>query len=398
MAQPKWEQLQALRRELHQHPEVGFKERETQERMRTALLSAGLEPEAIRECAQTGLVADIRGTGESEARSSVTMVALRTDLDALPMTESNAHLPYRSANEGVAHMCGHDGHMACLIGAATFLIQERSKIPKTQTVRLLFQPAEESPGGAPLMIEEGCLEGVDEVYGMHNWPTVEFGTLLTKVGPVMAHTSRFEVIIKGKGGHGSQPHQGVDPIVCASACVLSLQTVISRNVSYADPAVLSVCFLHGGETSNVIPDTCRFGGTIRDLSPSVFDTIQKRFIAIVEKTCEAYGCECVVDIQSRYPVLVNTEKETGHVIRLAKHYLGPDKVGEELLPMLAAEDFAYYLEKRPGCFFFWGTKEEGRTNALCHSSDFDFNDNIIPTAVTFWVRLVEYRLGVSLLT
>lgn len=389
------EGLVALRRELHRHPEVGFQEHETRERMRAALLRTGLEPEAIKECARTGLVVDIRGTGEGEARG-VAMVALRTDLDALPMTENNHHLPHRSVNEGVAHMCGHDGHMACLIGAATLLVQARDKIPKTQTVRLLFQPAEESPGGAPLMIEEGCLDGVDEVYGMHNWPTVELGTLLTKAGPVMAHTSRFEVVIKGKGGHGSQPHQTVDPIVCAATCVSSLQTVISRNVSYADPAVLSVCFLHGGEAFNVIPDTCRFGGTIRDLSPAVFDTIKQRLTTIVEQTCAAYGCECEVDVQSRYPVLVNSEAENDHVVRLAKRFFGPDKVGDRLLPMLAAEDFAYYLEKKPGCFFFLGTQEEGRTNALNHSSDFEFNDSVIPSAVAFWVRLVEDRLNVSL--
>lgn len=250
----------ALRRHLHQHPETGFKEIETQKLLKEKLMSWGIEEQDIKVCAKTGLVVDIRGSlrqegSEKSPYSGPSMIALRTDIDALAMDEANIDLPYRSVksgrkrfdissfslsfadprapkSQGVAHMCGHDGHMAMLMGAAQILAERRDRIPINRTVRLLIQPAEEGPGGAPVMIEEGCLDGVEEVYGLHNWPMIPVGQLRVKAGPLMAHVSEFEVVIHGKGGHASQPQDSIDPIIATCHIVTSLQTIMSRNIHY----------------------------------------------------------------------------------------------------------------------------------------------------------------------
>ncbi|KAL6045531.1 Hippurate hydrolase [Balamuthia mandrillaris] len=391
--------LVEVRRDIHQHPETAFKEVRTSGVVLSYLQSVGLpdEPGTWKKCAGTGLVVDIKGTAPPKGdEQQVKMIALRSDLDALPMTEENFDLPYRSVNEGAAHMCGHDGHISMLLGAATLLLQSRDKIPSDVTIRLLFQPAEEGPGGAPVMIEEGCLEGVEEVYGIHNWPTMALGEMRTKEGPLMAHVSDLYITIRGKGGHGSQPQTTKDPIVAAAHVVTALQTIVSRNVHYEDRVVISITTIHGGETHNVIPDTVEMSGTIRDLSDKTFALLEKRINSIVKNTCEALDCEAQVKIHSRYPVLINTPNESEHVIRVGKKLLGEENVSSKELPMLGAEDFAFFLQKVPGCFFFLGGGEQGRSNNICHSSSFEFNDNLLPIGVKFWIRLVEDRLNLSL--
>jgi amidohydrolase len=376
--------LIALRHDIHQHPEPGFEEVRTQAAIRAQLEAVGLSP---RDCAGTGLVVDI-GSGDGPT------IALRADMDCLRMTEGNHHLPYRSAHEGLAHMCGHDGHTATLVGVGRLLAPLADQL--NGRVRLLFQPAEEGPGGAPKMIEEGCLDGVDEVYGMHNWPGAPLGALRTIEGPCMATVAEFKLTVHGRGTHASQPHAGADAIVAGAAIVQSLQTIIARNVHYLESAVVSVTTFHAGEAFNVLPDTAVLGGTVRALSDEAAALIESRIGALAEGIAAAHGCRAELVYTPMYPVVVNAPKPTQHLVRVASELFGADAVNSDSLPMLGAEDFAYFLQHRPGCFFFLGSAEDGRSNSLCHATDYDFNDNLIAPGVALWFRLVEDRLGQSL--
>eukprot|EP00160_Parvularia_atlantis_P001484 Unigene11184_Nuclearia_a/m.34211 Unigene11184_Nuclearia_a/g.34211 ORF Unigene11184_Nuclearia_a/g.34211 Unigene11184_Nuclearia_a/m.34211 type:complete len:409 (+) Unigene11184_Nuclearia_a:53-1279(+) len=386
----------ALRHDIHQHPEPGFEERRTHGVIKAELERLGLRK--IQVLAGTGIVADIEGTGAAGAASegAVACIALRADMDALRMTEDPNELPYRSQNAGAAHMCGHDGHMASLVGAARLLVQAQDRIPQGKRVRLLFQPAEEGPGGALPLIEGGALEGVDEVYGYHNWPVVPLGVVSVVAGPLMAHVADFDIDVVGRGGHASTPHLCVDPVIAAAHVITALQTVVSRSISSATNAVVTVAAVHAGTTHNVIPDKVALRGTIRDVNAGVYETIVQRVKQIVTATAEAHGCTAQITIKSTYPVLVNHAKETEHVVRVAKAALGNDAVSSADLPKMGAEDFAYYLQHRPGCFYFLGGGEPGRLNAICHSTKFDFNDGILPISLKMYVRLVEDRLGVRL--
>lgn len=374
-----------LRRDIHRHPEPGFEETRTQERIRKSLESEGL---SCRPCAGTGLLVDI-GQGQGKT------IALRADMDCLRMTEENQDLPWASERPGLAHMCGHDGHTAALVGAGRLLARASEQI--SGGVRLIFQPAEEGPGGAPKMIDEGALDSVDEVYGMHNWPTVPLGEMRTIVGPCMATVAEFTCKVIGRGGHASQPQDAIDPLLTVAQIVNALQSIVSRNVHYQERAVVSVTKIQGGEVFNVIPETATFMGTIRALSDQVYELIERRFEGIVEGVATAMGARAELKIKRMYPVVVNTLEETGHVQEIGAEIYGAENVSSKDLPMLGAEDFAYFLHERPGCFFFLGGAEEGRTNAMCHAPDYDFNDKLLDPAIRFWLRLVEHRLGVELL-
>ncbi|ETV88107.1 hypothetical protein H257_01462 [Aphanomyces astaci] len=389
--------LRTFRRELHAFPELGFKETQTQSRVKQFLMEHAKIPEgSIRPCATTGLVVDIESSSSVPSTSSnnVTCIALRADMDGLPMTENNPHLPYRSQNAQCAHMCGHDGHMATLAGVAMVLYPRRHLLPQGTVVRLLFQPAEEGPGGAVPMIEGGCLDGVDEVYGYHNYG-FPVGNVHVRSGPVMAHEQEFSISITGKGGHGSAPHLCVDPIIVATQIVTALQTIVSRSLSPYASAVVSVTTLHAGETSNVIPSTATLGGTMRDFDPAVAATLRRRMETIVHDTCHMHGAEGTVTLVESYPTVINTPLQTQVVQQVAATVRAV--VSEDGLPMMAAEDFAYYLEQRPGCFFFLGTKqaqtEQGRD---LHSDSYDFNDDVLPLGVRMFVGLVEHRFACSI--
>ena len=326
----------------------------------------------------------------------------------------NKSLPYRSVNEGVAHLCGHDGHIAALCATAIALQRRADRIPSNMTVRLLFQPAEEGPGGALPMIKEGCLDGVDEVYGWHNWPAWPMGRLVVAPGTVMAHVMDMQITIRGRGGHGSQPHVCADPIVCGAAVVSALQTVVSRCLPSWSNAVVSVCTFHSGERFNVIPDTAELGGTIRDVDEQVAKTIRRRLPELVNCVCAAYGCTAEVKLESLYPAVVNHAENVKIVERCSATLKDPLSltVSQEGIPLMGAEDFSFYLRERPGCFFFLGTQEllhrslaayEGgedqpRSNCICHGTTYDFNDNVLPRALMMFVRIVEDRFGLSLYT
>jgi amidohydrolase len=381
-----WDGIEAelveLRHRIHRWPEPGFEEVRTQAAIVAALREAGLAP---RACGGTGVIVDLGGGGGPS-------IALRADIDCLRMTEANAALPWRSERPGYAHMCGHDGHTATLVGLARLLAGVQDRLPGR--VRLLFQPAEEGPGGAPVMIAEGALDGVHEVYGMHNWPSAPLGALRTIAGPCMATVAEFTVEVRGKGVHASQPQDGRDPVLAAAHLITALQSIVSRNVHYQDRVVVSVTQVHGGEVFNVIPDTTTLGGTIRALSEEAYRVIVERMQAVVAGTTAALGCTAELKVTRMYPVLVNAPAPTELVERVGRAVLGD--VSTDMLPMLGAEDFAYFLEQRPGCFFFLGGGEPGRSNAMCHATDFDYNDRLIGIGVRFWVKLVEARMGVAL--
>eukprot|EP01006_Ploeotia_vitrea_P025987 TRINITY_DN58961_c0_g1_i1.p1 TRINITY_DN58961_c0_g1~~TRINITY_DN58961_c0_g1_i1.p1 ORF type:complete len:411 (-),score=24.22 TRINITY_DN58961_c0_g1_i1:135-1367(-) len=384
----------AMRQHVHQHPEVMWKELETRNTIKEKLQHIG----KVREVAQTGLIIDIVGTGKATGKPR--MIALRADLDALPMTEGNTGLSYRSANEGVAHMCGHDGHLTSLSYAALLFHAAKDRIPSDATIRLLFQPAEEGGFGAVKMIEDGCLEGVDECYGYHNWPG-PLGSLAVKPGAMMAHACHLYITVNGKGGHASKPEACIDPVLVASTIVVQLQTIMSRSVPCGEAAVLSICKIHGGENYNVIPESVKLEGTIRDFNPKVYDLIKKRIEEIVHSTCKSFGenCSAEVTFQDGYPVVMNCPTETEYVKEVGRKWLGEDKVHEKDLPVHGAEDFAYYIQKVPGCFFFLGMGEKdhsGKYNLVPHSSHFNFNDNLLPVAASLWVRLIEHRLGTTI--
>ncbi|OQR96851.1 amidohydrolase family protein [Achlya hypogyna] len=389
--------LVAVRRSLHMQPEVSFKEFKTQEAIKTYLVAEAKIPATdIRPCAGTGLIVDVDGPRTSD--DAVHCIAFRADMDALPMQENNPHLEYHSTQAHAAHMCGHDGHMASLLGFAVLLNRRRNLLPPNTRVRLLFQPAEEGHFGAVEMIKGGCLDGVAEVYGYHNMPA-RVGSLLVKAGPVMAHSSRFTIRLSGPGGHGSAPHQTTDPIVAAGHVIVAMQAVVSRSISAQDSATVSITQVHGGEADNVIPSTVVLSGTCRDFSPAVFATLQTRMRAIVEGTAAAHGVAGELTFRDGYPVTSNHPEQAQIVQAVAESALGVENVTSAGLPYAAAEDFSYYLQARPGCFFFLGTKDEAiPQNRNLHSDTFDFNDAVLPIAARIFLGIAQHRLGCELYT
>lgn len=375
-------ELRRIRHDLHQHPELGFEEHRTQELVRAWLSEHGYEPTA---CAGTGLVADLRP-------GSAPRLALRADLDALPIHE-NLDVPYRSVHEGVAHKCGHDGHTAILMGVAALLASVRDDVQGN--VRLLFQPAEEGVrgGGARVMLAEGALEGVSEVYGLHNWPGFPKGEVRVKPGPVLAQVDNLELRLVGEGGHGGQPHRCRDPIVAAAQTVTALQTVVSRSVAPNQSAVLTVGCLQAGTTHNVIPKTADILGTIRTFDAGVREQVHRRVREIVAAVAQAMGVEAELQIRPEYPVLSNDEQQAALVREVATRVLGPGKVSEEGLPLAVSEDFAFFAEAIPAAYFFLGAGQGGRETPGCHHPDFDFDDDLLATGVRMFLGLCAARAG-----
>lgn len=385
-----------LRHHFHMHPEPSYEEFETAKHIRKVLVErVGVDPADIRTFAGTGMTVDVKGKGPAGDSSPLTLM-LRADMDALRMEESNSELPYRSVNPGVAHMCGHDGHMASLLGAAIVLKAVIDRLPSTATVRLLFQPAEEGGAGAKKMVEEGALDGVDEVYGFHNWPMQPVGTVALKSGPVMAQAGMFFITLTGRGGHGSTPYDCIDPIPAGAAIVTALQTVVSRNVAFSDCAVLSVCSFNSGTAHNVIPETCSISGTMRSLRTEVTDLLHERIDNIVRSTAMAFGVGVDIRIDRGYPPVVNHVEPTEVIRRVATRIIGADAVTDDGLPLLAGEDFSYFLNERPGCFYFVGSRFATGSTSINHSSTYNFNDESLPLAIKMWLGLLEERFGCTL--
>lgn len=370
-----------IRRDIHAHPELAFSETRTAELVAAELTRYGVE--VHRGLAKTGVVGVIR------AGSSARMIGLRADMDALPLKEMN-DFPHRSKHEGCMHACGHDGHTAMLLGAARHLAQHRNF---DGTVVFIFQPAEESEGGAAVMIEEGLFKQfpVDAVYGLHNWPGIPVGEMAVVPGPVMAGTCAFEITVRGHGCHAAMPHQGVDTIVAASQLVQALQTVVARNLHPCDAAVVSVTQFHSGSAWNIIPEEAVLRGTIRTFKPEVQELVERAVERICSGVASANGAQIGVVFDHRYPATVNSANETEICRAVAARLLGADKVRKDELPSMGAEDFAYMLREKPGCYVWLGNGP-GTGGCTLHNPHYDFNDEIIGLGVRYWVDLVKETL------
>jgi hippurate hydrolase len=374
--------IKEWRRHLHQNPEIMYEVQETAAFVAQKLREFGCD-DVVEGLGQTGVVGIIKGSkGEGPT------VGLRSDMDALPIEEETG-LPHASTKPGMMHACGHDGHVAMLLGAAEHLCETRGF---AGSVVVIFQPAEEGGAGAKAMMDDGLFErfGIEEVYGMHNYPGVPVGQFAMRAGPTMAATDIFEIVVTGVGGHAARPHTGIDPVVTSAQIITMLQTIASRNADPLESIVVSVTTLHAGDADNVIPERVKLTGTVRTLIPEMRDLAEKRMGEIVQSVSAAMGCTATLDYERNYPVVVNHERETEFAASIASKIVGADKVETAMPPVMGGEDFAFMLEGRPGAFIFTGNGED---SANLHSPHYDFNDEIIPLGASYWVELVETRLA-----
>lgn len=376
--------LVAIRRDIHAHPELAFAETRTADLVARELTSYGLQ--VHRGLARTGVVGVLRKGSSQRA------IGLRADMDALPLQEKN-DCPHRSRHEGRMHACGHDGHTAMLLGAARYLAAHRDELDFDGIVYFIFQPAEESEGGAAVMIADGLFDQfpMDAVFGLHNWPGIPVGEMAVMPGPVMAGTCAFEISVRGHGCHAAMPQEGVDTLVASSQLVLALQTVVARNVHPCESAVVSVTQIHAGEAWNIIPDDAVLRGTIRSFKVETQELVERAVERLCNGIASAFGAQISVRFDHRYPPTVNSVGETEICLRVARDLLGPGKIREDELPSMGAEDFAYMLRERPGCYVWLGNGP-GTGGCTLHNPHYDFNDDILPIGVSYWVRLVVTAL------
>jgi amidohydrolase len=371
------DQCVALRRDLHQNPELAWAERRTAARVAAFLEGAGLE---LRTVAETGVLATARG---AEGRT----VLLRVDMDGLPIQEQG-DAPYASRVPGVMHACGHDGHTAMGATAARVLAGRRPG----GTVRVLFQPAEEGEGGAQRVIADGALEGVDVALGVHLWNELPVGTIGVKAGPLMAAVDRLRVVVRGRGGHGGHPHRSADPVVAAAHVVVALQTIVAREVSPLDSAVVTLGAIHGGQAFNVIPDEVTLTGTVRTFDPELRRAMPERIRRIAAGVAEALRCEAEVEVRPGNPAVVNDAAVADLARRAAARVVGDERVVEPE-PTMGGEDMAVYFERVPGCFVFVGSANAARGLAQPHHSPrFDFDEEALAIGCEFLVQAAEEAL------
>ena len=379
--------ITALRRDLHAHPELAFQEQRTAAVVANYLRDLGLEVHT--GLAGTGVLATLKA-GEALATASI---ALRADMDALPLSELN-EFAHKSTHLNCMHACGHDGHVAMLLGAATVLTDRAHKGAFVGTVHFIFQPAEEHEGGARVMLEEGVFQRfpVDAVFGLHNWPGLAVGEMAVRSGPVMAGADRFEILIHGRGGHAAIPHQAQDVVLAGAALVQNLQMLVSRLSAPQEPVVLSVTRFHAGQADNILPHEACLGGTVRTFSADQQNLMRTAMERVCQGTAATHGLDIQLDYQPGYPPTINTDKESALCRQLACELFGQAQVHDDLPASMGAEDFAYMLRERPGCYVWLGN---GPTTGGCqlHNPHYDFNDEIIALGITYWVRLAERYLA-----
>jgi len=374
------EDMTAWRRDLHAHPETAYEENRTAAIVATQLTKFGLDVHT--GLAKTGVVG-VLTNGEGPA------IGLRADMDALFIQEQTG-LAYASTHAGKMHACGHDGHTAMLLGAAKHLAATKAF---TGTVVFIFQPAEEGEGGAKMMVEEGLFDQfpVDAVYGLHNWPGMELGTFAIKAGPIMAAYDSFEVEITGHGAHGGMPHLGVDPVVVSAQVISAWQSIVSRTIDPQDAAVISVTQLNAGDAFNVIPDVVRLKGAVRSFRDDVRDHVWARMEQLGQGICAGFGAEFSLTLHRSYPATVNTDTEAGLATLAAAAVVGHQGVDRHPTPSMGAEDFAYMLGARPGCYVWMGNGL-GEGGCMLHNPKYDFNDEALAIGASYWVQLVENLL------
>jgi amidohydrolase len=385
---PHHEGLAEFRRDLHSHPELGFEEHRTSALVAERLRSFGVD-EVHTGIGRTGVVAVIHGRGHSR-RS----IGLRADMDALPMNEEN-EFAHRSTRPGLMHGCGHDGHTTILLGAAQYLARTRQF---DGVVNLIFQPGEEGFAGAKAMIDDGLFERfpTDEVYALHNWPALEPGRIGLNAGPMMAAADRIEIDVSGKGGHGAHPHRTIDPVVVAAHIVTAAQTIVARNVGPLDAAVLSLCSIQAGNPAaySVVPREAKLVGTVRTFSADAQDLIEQRLTELVESTARAFGAEAKLVYERIYPATINHAAQAKFAGDVAAELVGEDNVVRDLEPSMGAEDFAFMLRVKPGCYVRLG-QGGGIGGCFLHNTRYDFNDAVIPLGAAYFSALAERSLSLT---
>jgi hippurate hydrolase len=393
-------ELTAFRRDIHAHPEIAFEEVRTSAKVAERLKSFGIEVHA--GLGKTGLVGVLHGTRQHAGGARAKSIGLRADMDALPMPELN-RFPHASQNPGRMHGCGHDGHTTMLLGAAQYLAAHRDF---EGTVNFIFQPAEENGNaGARAMIKDGLFEKFpcDAVFGIHNMPGLPANQFAFRSGPSMASSNRFDIVVKGTGGHAAQPHNAVDPIVIAAEMVQSLQTLVSRKSDPLDSVVLTITQIHAGDAYNVIPGEAILRGTVRTYTTGALDTIEDNMRRIVTTLPQVYGGSGELTFTRAYPPVVNRDAETAFAAKVAVDNFGADRVTMDIPPFMGAEDFSFYLQEVPGSYLFLGNGPgdhrdaayEGMGPCQLHNSNYDFNDALLPVGATYWVKLVQAYLSAS---
>jgi amidohydrolase len=376
--------LVEFRRDLHMHPEVGYEE------VRTS--GAVLRELAARGIAHVGGLAGGTGILAHVPGRAARAVALRADMDALPIAERGDR-PWKSRIDGRMHACGHDGHTAILLGTARILARLAAQAPLPRPVTLVFQPAEEGGGGGKRMVEEGALTGArigapaEEAFALHGWPDLALGSVATRRGAMMAASDRFEVHVEGRGSHAAWPHRSADPVVCAAAIVTAMQQIVSRNVDPLDAAVISITVIESGSAFNVIPDRATLKGTYRSLSEETRAMLERRMAEVAEGTARAHGCTARCDFHRGYPVTMNDDGAVARFEDVARRTLGAARVSELAAPVMGGEDFAFFGPHVPCCYWALGLAPGGRPLPPLHAPDFDFNDDAIAVGVEVMCRL-----------
>jgi hippurate hydrolase len=370
-------EIAAWRRDFHENPELGYDVHRTARRVAELLRSFGVD-EVVEGIGRTGVVGVIRGKDKSDR-----VIGLRADMDALPINERTGK-PYASKQSGKMHACGHDGHTAMLLGAAKYLAETRNF---AGAVAVIFQPAEEGGAGGRAMIQDGLMDrfGISEVFGMHNMPGRALGNFEIRAGGIMAASDEFTIIIEGQGGHAAMPHNTIDPVIIAAQLVVALQTLVSRNVDPMRSAVLSVTMIQTGEAFNIIPRTVKMTGTVRSLDPDVRDLMESKLKSVSEGLTATFGAKATVTYRRGYPVTVNAPDQTETAAAVARDVVGDSRVDANADAVMGGEDFSFMLQARPGAYIFLGN---GDSSEL-HTDTYDFNDDVIPVGVSYWIRLAE---------
>ena len=377
-----FEEMKAWRQELHSIPEIGLEEYETSKYIKSKLTEFNID---FKDgYANTGIVARVKGSQGNSDKS----IGLRADFDALPMPEKN-EFEHKSTNEGMMHACGHDGHTSMLLGAAKYLSENNDF---DGSVYFIFQPGEEGFAGGQKMIQDGMFDyfKIDEVYALHNWPELPIGSIGVNNGPMMAAVDEFDIVVKGRGGHAAIPQLAIDPVVIASQIVLAVQTIVSRSTDPVDKALISITKINGGTAYNVIDDSVKLGGTVRTFKPETRSFYEKKLKEISAGMAKANGAEAEVDfhLTNKYPPTINSKKESEFAANVAKKVFGDSQVDTNIDPSMGGEDFSYLLEKKPGAYLYIGQGDDNH-KAHLHTTKYDFNDNLLPIGVNYWVELVK---------
>jgi hippurate hydrolase len=376
--------IQAWRRDIHQHPELLYDVHRTAAFVAERLREFGCD-EVATGLGRTGVVGVIKGR-KPAGKGDIKTIGLRADMDALPI-EEETNLPSASRTKGLMHACGHDGHTAMLLGAARYLSETRNFAGDAVVI---FQPAEEGGAGAAAMIKDGLMErfAIDQVYGMHNGPGIPVGSFAIRSGPIMAATDAIDIRIEGHGGHAARPHKCIDSVLVGAQLITALQSIVSRSIDPLDSAVISMCEFHAGNARNVIPQTAELKGTVRTLTEEVRSLVEKRVHEVVAGVAQITGARIDLVYERGYPVTVNHASQTDRATQVAKEIAGENNV-HETPPLMGAEDFSYMLEARPGAFIFCGNGD----SAGLHHPAYNFNDEAIVYGTSYWIKLVESTLA-----